>query len=589
MASTGDSKVSVLVVGAGPVGLTMACELARRGVTFRLIDKEPEPTDKSKALGIHSRTLEVLESMGLVQTFLDAGHIVYGSNFYHRDKKLVHLSLDEIEGPYPYALMLPQCDSEKILRDHLAKSDVKIERPVELTAFEQSEGGVTATLQHPDGSIEVDSFNWIIGTDGAHSTVRHVLGFKFEGEQYPESFATCDLHVAWDHSEDELDIFVSEEGMMAFFPTGGGRYRIIADEPAVKHKTGDPITLAEAQAIVDKRGPKGVVLSDPIWMTWFAIHRRSVEQYRQGRAFLVGDAAHIHSPALGQGMNTGMQDAFNLAWKLALVENGMASQKLLDSYQSERHPVGANLLKTTDAVTRLATVRSPLAAGVRNELMHLLAGHEVVQHRALKNLSMLGVNYRHSPIVGEYKGPAAGQGAGLAQRASGALTNIGAWLDFSHGPNPGDRAPDAYLTSSTDSESIRLFPLMAGGWYNLLLFAGLKPSAACYEAMNKAAKAITDKYGQYIRVHFVVTGEELPVALSKDFDVLFDGDQSFHHGYGAASQCLYLVRPDGYLGFRSHPIDLPHLLEHMQSIFDAGSSAKNLSDADASLSSTAVK
>ena len=202
---------------------------------------------------------------------------------------------------------------------------------------------------------------------------------------------------------------------------------------------------------------------------------------------------------------------------------------------------------------------------------------------------MLGVNYRHSPIVGEYKGPVGGPGAGLAQRASGALTNIGGWLDFSHGPLPGDRAPDAYLTSSTDSESMRLFPHIAGGWYNLLLFAGLKASAACFDAMSKTAAAINEKYGQYVRVHFVVPGEEPPAALNKEVDVLFDLDQSFHHIYGAAVQCLYLIRPDGYVGFRSHPIELPHLIAHLQSIFDCVPEGKNLSDVDASLSSAGIK
>jgi 2-polyprenyl-6-methoxyphenol hydroxylase-like FAD-dependent oxidoreductase len=576
MSANGESNVSVLIVGAGPVGLTMACELARRGVSLRIIDKLDVPSDKSRALGIHSRTLEILESMGLVQEFLDAGHPVYGSNFYHGDKKLVHLNLDEIEGPYPFALMLPQSDTERLLRAHLEKSGITIENGVELTAFVQDKNGVVATLKNKDGQDEVCNAKWIIGSDGAHSTVRHTLGFKFEGEEYPESFVTCDLHVQWDHSQDELDIFVSEEGMMAFFPTGNNRYRIVADSPTAKHKTGDPISLEEAQTLVDKRGPKGVVLSDPIWMTWFTIHRRGVEQYRKERAFLIGDAAHIHSPALGQGMNTGMQDAFNLAWKLALVEKGAASEKLLDTYQSERHPVGANLLKTTDAVTRLATIRSPLAAGVRNTLMHLLAAHEVVQHRALKNLSMLGVNYRHSSIVGEHRGTAGGakQSASPAGNVSGALTNFGAWLDFNHGPLPGDRAPDAYVTGADDDQARRLFPVMANGCHNLLLFAGLKPTAACYKAMKETAASVSSRYGDFVKIHFVVVGEEAPAELGKADDILFDSDHSFHHLYGAESQCLYLIRPDGYVGYRSQPLEIAHLIEHLNLIFDTLAAGK---------------
>ncbi|MBU6454700.1 MAG: FAD-dependent monooxygenase [Cyanobacteria bacterium REEB67] len=555
-------KRGALIVGAGPVGLTMACELLRRGVPFRLIDKATEPTDKSKALAIHSRTLEMLESMGMVEQFLQAGHIVYGTNFYNHSKKLLHLSFDEIDGPYPYALMIPQCETERLLREYLLAQGLAVERGVELSAFRLKGDLAEVTLKHEDGREEQASYDWLLGCDGAHSAVRHTLGLKFEGEQYAEGFSTFDVHVHWDKPDDELSIFVSDDGMMAFFPLGNNRYRVIADAPVGNHKTGDPITLAEAQKVVDERGPGHVTLSDPVWMTWFTINRRSAAKYSLGRAFLVGDAAHIHSPALGQGMNTGMQDAFNLAWKLALVDKGLSRPELLDSYQAERHPVGQALLKITDVVTRVATLRGALASGIRNRMIPLLAGHEVVQHRALKTLSMLGVNYRHSAIVGEYHGAAKTGGK------RGALTKIGAWLEFAHGPLPGDRAPDGYVCSVPDGELLRLFLAIANGQHNLLLFAGLQADAASIDRLDQAANLIDDKYSGLIKPHFIVAGEVALSGLKPGVEVLFDTDQSLHHTYGAAEACLYLIRPDGYISYRSEPVDVPHLVAHLGLIFN---------------------
>jgi 2-polyprenyl-6-methoxyphenol hydroxylase-like FAD-dependent oxidoreductase len=551
---------SVLIVGAGPVGLTMACELVRRGIDFRIIDKAPEPSDKSKALVLHSRTLEMLEQMGLVQTFIDAGHIVYGSDFYQKDKKLLHMSFGEIEGPYPYALMLPQSETERLLREHLAKQNIQVERPVELTKFSQDKGKVEAWLRFAEGADEKVEVDYLLGCDGAHSTVRHTTGITFDGEQYAEGFATFDVHVDWAIPDEELSIFVAEEGMLACFPLGEKRYRIIANAPVEGHKTGDVLTLAEAQKFVDERGPGGVKLSDPIWMTWFTINRRSAKTYRSGNAFLIGDAAHIHSPALGQGMNTGMQDAINLAWKLDLVMRGGADAKLLDSYEVERHAVGQALLKTTDRVTKLITLRGTVAAGVRNHLMPLLASHEVVQHRAMKNISMLGVNYRHSPIVGDYHPLSAG------------LSNI-----IISGPQPGDRAPDAYIDSGTGEEVLRLFPAIANDKFNLLLFAGLKQTDDGHKSILEIARAMAAKHKGLVESHFVVAAETLPSALksAEAAQIFFDSDQSFHHTYKAESPCLYLIRPDGYIGFRSHPPDLSHLEKHLE-LFSLGLSRTGL-------------
>jgi 2-polyprenyl-6-methoxyphenol hydroxylase-like FAD-dependent oxidoreductase len=557
MNHTQNSRINVLIVGAGPVGLTLACELARRGVDFRIIDKELKASDKSKALGIHSRTLEILESMAIVDKFMAAGHLVYATTVWHKEKKLVHLGLDEIDGPYPYAMMLPQCDTERLLAEQLAALGKSIERGVTLTTFAQNKEGVRSEVLHADGSTEVIESDYITGCDGAHSFVRHTLGLTFEGAQYKSGFATFDGHLSYDKSDDELNLFISETGMLACFPMGNGRYRIIADEEVATHHTGDELTLESMQKIVDERGCKGMVLSNPVWLTWFTINKRAANNYQVGRAFVLGDAAHIHSPALGQGMNSGMQDSFNLAWKLELVVKGLADSTLLESYENERHPVGKMLLRNTDTATKMITLRNPISSKLRDVLLPLIIEHEVVQHRALKTLSMLGVNYRHSKITGE-------QSTSFSEATP---TKLGAWLDFSHGPRPGDRAPDGYVLSSEDSENTRLFPRLANIKHNILIFAGLKAGRDTETRMNTLAQFVQSKYARYTDLHFVTADESISDGLNKDIETLLDQDQSLHHRYGAADECFYIIRPDGYIGFRGQSLSTSSITTYFEKIF----------------------
>jgi 2-polyprenyl-6-methoxyphenol hydroxylase-like FAD-dependent oxidoreductase len=564
MNASPNNRINVLIVGAGPVGLTLACELARRGVDFRIIDKELKPSDKSKALGIHSRTLEILESMGIVDKFIAAGHLVYGTNFWHKEKKILHLNLDEIDGPFPYAMMLPQCDTERLLTEQLATFGKSIERGSTLTTFAQTKDGVRSEITHADGSNEAIESDYITGCDGAHSCVRHTLGLTFEGAQYKSGFATFDGHLSFDKRDDELNLFVSENGMLACFPIGNGRYRIIADEEVATHNTGDELTLKSMQKIVDERGSKGMVLSDPVWLTWFTINKRAANDYQVGRAFVLGDAAHIHSPALGQGMNSGMQDAFNLGWKLELVVKELADSKLLESYENERHPVGKMLLRNTDIATKMITIRNPISSKLRDVLLPLIVDHEVVQHRALKTLSMLGVNYRHSKITGEQSNDSSNDQSNSQPESM--LTKIGAWLDFSHGPKPGDRAPDGYVSSSKDSDNMRLFPRIANIRHNILVFAGLKPDGDQEASINKLALFAQSNDAQYADIHFVITDETASNKLNKEVEVLVDEDQSLHHLYGAAKECFYIIRPDGYVGFRSQSLSPEAITTYFEKI-----------------------
>ncbi|CAN5658913.1 FAD-dependent monooxygenase [soil metagenome] len=554
MKNDSKSSSSVLVVGAGPIGLTIALALTQRGVKCRVIDKAPQASDKSKAVVVQARTLELLESMGIVNDFLASGHQVHANNFYAGNKKLIHLSFDEMEGPYPFTLLIPQSETESLLTQQLQKLSVRIERSTELVDFHQDAESVTAKLRRADGSEENVDAEWLVGCDGAHSTTRHTLGFTFEGAAYNESFATADVHVSWSNPEDEMFAYLHEEGTVVFFPLGKHRYRIIANGSL--HATGDPLSLEEMQKMVDTRGPANVVLSDPVWLTWFTISRRSSSDYRKGRVFLAGDSAHIHTPALGQGMNTGMQDAFNLAWKLALVQQGLASSELLDTYQAERHPIGQKLIKMTDAVTKVVMLRNPIGQKVRNHLMPLLASHEVVQHRAWRTISMLGINYRNSPIVGEHR-----------ETLTHAIADMASWLDFAHGPAPGNRAPDGSVKNAGSEQSMRLFEVLRGTEHKILFFAGLKNAQESFRLIAKTILEVESKYGEYIRCHVILPAPHDGNELKSVGSILVDADHSLHCLYGAAHQCLYLIRPDGYVGFRGQPIDFAPLHENLRKVF----------------------
>ena len=398
----------VLVVGAGPVGLTMAAELARYRVPVRIIDKAPARTDKSKALVVWARTLELLDRSGCAGAFLATGLEGEGLSIFSGKDRLAHVTLDHVASRFKLPLMIPQSETERLLGAHLQSFGGRVERSVELIGFAETGDGVSCVIRSADGRDETVEASWLIGCDGAHSLVRHTLGMSFAGETLPTHFLLADVHLAGlDVPPSELAMFAHRDGVLAFFPIGPGRYRIIADCGA--SPTPDP-TLAQIQAIVALRGPGGVTLSDPLWLAGFGVNERKVTDYRKGRAFVAGDAAHVHSPAGGQGMNTGMQDAFNLAWKLALVERGRARPDLLDSYSLERSAVAEQVLSDSGRMIRAATIKNPVAQSLRNFAAHHLLGLAVVQSAMANRLSEVTIGYPGSPLnLGSARGLAGPQ------------------------------------------------------------------------------------------------------------------------------------------------------------------------------------
>lgn len=393
-------KCDVLIAGAGPVGLTMAAELTRYGLSVRIVEKSPQRSDKSRALVLWSRTLELMDRIGCTGNFLAAGMKAHAANLSAGGEPIFRITFDDVPTPYPFALMIPQGETERLLEELLNRLGVQVERSVELTRFTTSDSQVTATLRHADGREETVEAPWLIGCDGAHSAVRHQLNLEFKGSTHQSDFMLADLHLSGVPAPDEISAFWHADGVLIIFPIAPGRYRVVADlGPTDRdHPRPDP-TLQEVQAVLDKRGPGGMTGSDPIWLANFHINERKVQHYRHGRVFLAGDAAHIHSPAGGQGMNTGMQDAFNLAWKLALVFHGTCPQNpVLDSYSPERSGVGDEVLKTTGRFTAIAIMQGAVKQSIRNHVASLLFGLAPVRRLAANTIEELSIGYPDSPM-----------------------------------------------------------------------------------------------------------------------------------------------------------------------------------------------
>src|SRR6202034_368412 len=381
-----EMKTDVLIAGAGPVGLTMAIELKRYGLSVRIIDKDSGRTDKSKAIVLWARTLELFDRTGasLTQRFIDAGLKATHTNIFAGKELISRVDLSSVDTPYKFVLLIQQSETERLLEEHLADLGARVERQVELKSFEQSLDGVSCTLARADGSEEKVEASWLIGCDGAHSLVRHQLGMSFEGSTMLHDWILADVHMDGLQGSPAVNIYWHTLGILALFPLAGTRYRIIADVgKSASNVMGEQQipTLEEIQQVLDARGPKGLVANNPVWLSSFTINERKVSHYRAQRVFLAGDAAHVHSPAGGQGMNTGMHDAFNLSWKLSLVARGLCdAEPLLTSYSSERSAVAKLVLEQTGRATAIAVMKGEAKQTIRNHVASLIFGLAPVRH-----------------------------------------------------------------------------------------------------------------------------------------------------------------------------------------------------------------
>ncbi|PIK72721.1 monooxygenase, partial [Methylobacterium frigidaeris] len=522
----------VLIVGAGPVGLTVACELARHGVRCRIIDRAPQASTTCRAIGVTPRTLEIWDDMGVAREMIDAGlwltglrSIVHGRptvDAPESDKGLPDMSPPDMGLPYA-SLGLPQDETERVLTRHLARFGIAIERGAVLSALrqdaEEDAAGVTARIARADGSAEEVRLAYVVGCDGAHSAVRRLLGIAFEGEAYPWPFMLGDVRIDWDlpYGRALRALRMVDGGppdMFIAIPLPEpGRYRVSMLAPArlaawsgtdhgIQAEIQGP-SLADLQAVADDLLPARAPLSELRWSSVYRISMRLAASYREGRCFIAGDAAHIHPPTGGQGMNTGIQDAYNLAWKLALVLRGVSPASLLDSYEAERRPVGADVV----ARTRKASESYGRERGGAPD-------------RAAD--AQVTISYR---------------GTGFVDDAAGGA-----------GPAAGDRAPDANgLVRQGLGFPLRLFDVLRGTEHVLIVHLTRALERETVQDLSRWMQRRPHLLCGHLRVVVVasdVAGHALPGA-----ELLEDRAGSFAEAYGRR-EMSYLVRPDGHLGWR---------------------------------------
>ena len=389
----------VLICGAGPTGLVAAISLIRSGIDVQLIDAASEPSPLSKAAVIWRRTLEVLHDSVPSTRFVESGRVMDGIQLEADGRILRRVDFPRDSAAFPPGVLLPQADTERILTEVLADLGGEIRRGVRLKNFESVDGRVRVTMEDGDDH-RVEDFDWLIGADGAHSAVRHTLGIDFPGKAIDRRWLLADLDFEDSGPEDRVRMFVGRQGMAGLFPYGHGRWRLIADGGPIDLESPrrDP-DLAEIESEIRKRTAIEWKIDSAPWLAEFRVNERQVESCRHGRVLLAGDAAHVHSPAGGQGMNTSIQDGVNAAWKLAMVMRGEACDGLLDTYQDERHPVGAEVVRNSGRALKFATDRRFPAMFFKRRILPLILGIGAIRRKLVQGLSEIDIDYRKGPLA----------------------------------------------------------------------------------------------------------------------------------------------------------------------------------------------
>ncbi|MCX5044419.1 FAD-dependent monooxygenase [Aldersonia sp. NBC_00410] len=538
-------NTDVLIAGAGPIGLTAAIELRRRGVRCRVVDPLLESPQYAKAVGVQPRTLELFEGMGVLRRILDAAIQMRGQLVYVNGTEVGRIDLS-LPPDVPYQFIgIPQYATERILRERLYELGVVIERGMRLASFVQDDESVVATLA---GNFEETvRAKYVVGCDGAHSTVRKTLGLTFEGAAFEEEYMLGDVEVDWTqprgysvrsmHQSDG----VTDDLLVCIPLPGRNRYRVsmlvpeeLASTPAgatdeVVHgfEGARKPELRHIQAVLDRLSPEPTRAANLRWSSVFRISHRIVNAYGRGRVFVAGDAAHIHPPTGAQGMNTGIQDAHNLAWKLALAVHGEAAPGLLASYDAERRPVGEEVVGRT-----VRSAREGIGADSTD------VGY------VMRREAQLLIDYAGSPIIGA---------------TGGAVVDDPA-------PRAGMRAPDARgLTRDAVSFPLRLFDLFDRVNHTMLIHAGVATTAQDLTEIERVAAAAAGiAHG---RLETYVLAEEGAEVGGTVLPLIRDSAGEFARMYSATGIATFVVRPDGYLGFAQRSLTVVNLHDYLKRTF----------------------
>jgi 2-polyprenyl-6-methoxyphenol hydroxylase-like FAD-dependent oxidoreductase len=462
--------------------------------------------------------MELLARHGIMDELQGLGTTFGVSRIFVKQKFVFEMDIKDLDygdTQYGTPLMISQAETEHVLDKALEKYGKKVERPVKAERVEQDDEGVTAWLCNPDGTEERMHCKYVVGCDGAHSIVRKAAGQKFNGGTYPQDFSLADVHLKWDQPTN-LYIMLGSSGFLACLPLKDGLVRFICSRPREWGTDTEP-TIEDFKTAMEKLAPGKFEILDSVWIARFRLHHRIVEKYRVGRMLLAGDAAHVHSPVGGQGMNAGMHDSINLGWKLASVLRGEKDDSFLDSYHTERHRIGTHLLRQTDRAFEFISTRNRIWLFLRNTILPWIMPWAMRDRntRALRVrfISQLGVRYRDSPIVGS------------ASTWRGALKG-------------GNRAPDGKISGLNGETNLQ--ELFRGPGHHLLLFSGTGSKALDAEGLENEAANFK---GPSVKIHKILNGN------SKMDGAHTDLDGSLHKLYGFAEAGYVLVRPDGYISF----------------------------------------
>ena len=530
-----DQQEPVLVVGAGPTGMVLANELLRRRVPCRMIDKRPGPTETSRSFTLHAKTMEMFEHMGLAHRFLQDGLKSRGFLFNFKGKDVQQaLDFTGLDSDYPYILIYNQNETEQRLREHLDATYAFLpEWGVELTAFAETGDGCSATLQSSTGEKQVVNPRWIAGCDGIHSFVREAAGLDFTGENY-EGMVMQMMDVdyqGFQGADDWIHYYMSKDSFLLLTKLSSGRHRVLISDMG---EADDPnLTRRQAfQRLVDGH-VSGTELAEPDWATKWELWRRITSSYGKGSVFLAGDAAHVHSPSGGQGMNVGMQDAFNLGWKLAMVEQGHARRELLDTYTPERKPIGAQVIAGTHAMHDIIMAHGH---GMDDRLQ--LTRREGWHFDTVNLISGLSYTYRD-------------------------VINVPEGLKPLPGPACGDRVKNVTLSANH-----RLFDLTRTGRLSLVI---VEKAGATDDQVVTLYRRISERYGHVIR-SMIMSNRHFEGLRNAEMTTDAGGEFAESYGKIGIGQLL-LIRPDGYIAFRSHYDEAERLFDYLSTWFYASKSS----------------
>lgn len=534
-----EHSTDVLIVGAGPTGLLLACELVRQGIDFRIIDRSSKPSQLSRATGLHWLSLEILEDLGLGRRVREEGTWLPATSVYQNGKLLKRIPLNtkppgDASEPSPSLLILEQYRAEELLTEHLAEQGVEIERKCELKDFKSDDSGVVATVSRKR-MLETWNCRYIVGCDGPKSQIRESLGIAFPGLTYACPYLLAEVRMDWELPA-EMFRFLGEKADLMAVPLGGDLFRLTAweksgEEPSAGAAAGEQHaspgmapTVEQIQSLVDQVVPVPAKVLEARTLLRYRIESRLALNYGKGRAFIAGDACHVHPPTGSQGLNTGFQDAYNLGWKMAAVLQGESPEKLLESYEQERRPVGNWVLNNTHqaAMTRFDML------GNRFEL----DGDELV----VPAWNQSTVNYRGSSAVMQ-------------------MQSVGGELEL----QAGDRAPDGLLGKAGSSDETRLYDVLKGGKHQLLVFGGEGD-----EAFLELVTSVREQYDHCIDIHLVgVQGE------GWGQESWVDPDGALAGAYSVGEPTAVLIRPDRYVGVKAGTHMVAPFLEFLGSYFSA--------------------